>query len=537
MSRMWRFLGTALVLSALVLVNPANFVLAQTPELDPSPGADQAASDPGETEVEAGLGAGDDAIENEGSGDLGSSGRLEEQPDGAVPLQLSAPLVMPMAATGWVEQRNQRIFGETRYDTAVAVSRQAYPSGASTVLIATGRDFPDSLGAAALGAKINAPLLLVDRGTISASTRAEIARLKPNEIVIIGGTSVVPASVENTMKSYAKSVKRLAGADRYATSAAIAKAGWKTSPNVFIATGVLFADALSAAAAAGELDAPVILVPGGNSTAPASVKNVISSLKPTRVHVAGGTAAISTALQKSATGSSVAVTRYSGATRYETSANIAAQVFKGKQRDTYLATGESFADALTGAAVAGAQGAPLILVAKSCIPSASYQANDSISSGRTYLLGGTQVLSNSILHGNECMSKPAGASTASWSGTQQLYKKLNSARYSANLSPFRAADSIYGTPAFSWASSMTKGGVKPNPKLSAQQPWSVYQTVGQTGASGDKASRLASLFLANPQAGSWLLKPSGGIRGVFSAGYVESGSKGYATVIVGTNLK
>lgn len=445
-------------------------------------------------------------------------------------------MMSSMSTASWVEKPNDRISGQDRYETAVAVSKHAYPGTAQTVLIATGRDFPDGLSAAALGAKLQAPLLLTDTKSVPTVTIAEIKRLKPSKIVIIGGSGVVTAAVATQLSKYGAEVSRVSGADRYATSVAIARSGWTKSSEVFIATGTGYADALSAGAAAGQLGIPVVLVPGNASKAPANVVKLLKDLGATKVHIAGGTGAVSTSMANSLKTAGRSVVRYAGEDRYETSALIASGVFKNRH-DVYYAQGTGFADALTGAAVAGAKGAPLLLVNKACIPSTVYRAGDKITSGQVYLLGGTGVLANGVLIGNECMVQPKGSTAAEWKGTQQLYTAVNQARYKQGLSAFRVADATYGTPAFTWSRGLGSGVAKINTKLSSQQPWAVYQTVAQTNKSGDKAARLGELILANSEARSWLLKPSGGVRGAFSIGYAVSGSKSNATVIVGTNLK
>ncbi len=452
------------------------------------------------------------------------------------PLVEGSQRMASMSTAAWVEKPNARISGQNRFETAVAISEHAYPDGAETVLIATGRDYPDALSGAALGAKLKAPLLLTESSFVPAQTIAELTRLKPSKIVLLGGSGVIGSNVEAQLLALGAQVSRLAGANRFETSVAIARAGWERSSEVFVATGWGFADALSAGAAAGELGIPVILVPGMATVAPASVQNVLRDLGVTKIHIAGGTGAVTAKMQSSLTGAGRTAVRYAGGTRYSTSALIATGVFEG-HRDTYWAGGAGFVDALTGAAVAGAQGAPLLLVRSSCVPGVVYDANDRVSSGQTFLLGGVGVLSDGVLMGNECMSQPTGITAAEWLGIQQLYSTLNSERYEERLSPFRLADASYGTPAFSWSRTMRQSGTSVNPSLAEQQPWAVYQVVAQTNVSGDKVSRLGQLLLANTEARSWLLKPSGGVRGSLSVGYAASATNGYATVMVGTNLQ
>lgn len=91
--------------------------------------------------------------------------------------------------------------GETRFETAAAISRETFPN-ATTVVIATGASFPDSLGAAPAAAVRRAPLLLVDRDAIPAATDAELRRLRPEEIIIVGGAEAVSEAVAAALGRY-----------------------------------------------------------------------------------------------------------------------------------------------------------------------------------------------------------------------------------------------------------------------------------------------------------------------------------------------
>jgi len=94
------------------------------------------------------------------------------------------------------------------------------------VIVATGENFPDALGAGPAGGAERAPVLLVTKNSIPAATKAELARLQPNEIHIAGGTAVISASVEQQLGAYAAHVVRLAGANRYETAAEVSKSAF-----------------------------------------------------------------------------------------------------------------------------------------------------------------------------------------------------------------------------------------------------------------------------------------------------------------------
>ncbi|MHB8706446.1 MAG: OmpL47-type beta-barrel domain-containing protein, partial [Coriobacteriia bacterium] len=54
------------------------------------------------------------------------------------------------------------IAGNNRIDTAILASQEAFPAGATTVVIATGFNWPDALGGAALAGALDGPILLTD---------------------------------------------------------------------------------------------------------------------------------------------------------------------------------------------------------------------------------------------------------------------------------------------------------------------------------------------------------------------------------------
>jgi putative cell wall-binding protein len=84
-----------------------------------------------------------------------------------------------------------RVSGQDRYATAAALSRQTWPSTSNVVYLATGRDFPDAVTGVAASAADTAPLLLTEAGCLPASTKAELERLRPSTIVVLGGTGTV----------------------------------------------------------------------------------------------------------------------------------------------------------------------------------------------------------------------------------------------------------------------------------------------------------------------------------------------------------
>lgn len=299
-----------------------------------------------------------------------------------------------------------RVAGKDRYETAAAASQHAFtdPVAVSTVVVATGTDFPDALSAAPLAAKLGGPLLLSTSRSLSPATEAEIRRLQPDHIIMLGGPGALSPMVERALRQLLPengAVERISGVDRYATSLALAERGWPTATDAFLATGADYADALSASAAAGHLDAPVLLVPQRTASLPASARSYLESAGTTRIHIAGGPSIVSPGVESDAKrlGS---VVRYAGKDRYETSAEIA-NAHHTVGGSIYFASGSDFPDALSGAAVAAQAHAPLVLSARTCVLQSLNAVQRSIQPRRLVLLGGTALLSEAVRQGQVCV--------------------------------------------------------------------------------------------------------------------------------------
>ncbi len=70
--------------------------------------------------------------------------------------------------------------------------------------IATAYNFPDALAGAAAAGTLAGPVLLVaPTGAINAATATELKRLRPKQIIVLGGTSVVSDSVMTAARAAA----------------------------------------------------------------------------------------------------------------------------------------------------------------------------------------------------------------------------------------------------------------------------------------------------------------------------------------------
>ncbi|WP_151523876.1 cell wall-binding repeat-containing protein [Serinicoccus kebangsaanensis] len=284
-----------------------------------------------------------------------------------------------------------RVSGSDRYASAAQIAA-TYPADVPVAYLATGENFPDAIGASALAGHRNAPVLLTRPGSLSASTAAQLDRLSPERLVVLGGGAAVSNAVAREAGGYAGSTTRITGATRYDVSAGVAASYSPGGSVLYVATGDNFPDALAIGALAGDQGAPVLLTPQGGLHP--AVESEIARLNPGRIVVVGGSAAVSntvlTQLRRHTAGS---VTRISGPNRYATASRIA-QRFDPDPARVYVATGENFPDALVGAARGGSQGVPVVLTPQAQLSREGRYALRALEARRGVLLGGWAAISS-----------------------------------------------------------------------------------------------------------------------------------------------
>nr|MBA3643883.1 cell wall-binding repeat-containing protein [Chloroflexia bacterium] len=194
---------------------------------------------------------------------------------------------------------------------------------------------------------------------------------------------------------FLKLQSRLAGADRYGTSARVSSASFAPGvPVAYVATGSNFPDALAAGPAAAKGGGPVLLTQ--ESSIPTAIANELTRLKPHKIVVLGGTVSDAVVAKLRGYATSGVIARIAGSDRYATAARTSAASFAAGVPVAYLATGASFPDALTGGVAAGRQGGPILLVRSTSIPSATATELARLKPGRIVVLGGTSAISSAV---------------------------------------------------------------------------------------------------------------------------------------------
>jgi hypothetical protein len=197
-----------------------------------------------------------------------------------------ASVATQLAGLGYVVVRYS---GADRYATAVAVAGAL--GNPSTVLLATGTNFPDALAAGPAAAHVHGAILLTSGPTLPAETAAYLTGA--HSVYAIGG----PAAAAEP------SAVAVVGSDRFATAAAVATKFFPSTAIAGVATGAGFPDALAGGAQLALRGAPLLL--SSQTGLPASTTAYLTADHAvlTNVYVYGGTAVLTTVVANQLTAS------------------------------------------------------------------------------------------------------------------------------------------------------------------------------------------------------------------------------------------
>lgn len=291
----------------------------------------------------------------------------------------------------------ERWSGKDRFAVSAVTSARTFAPGVAVAYVASGQVYPDALSGAPVAGMNGGPILLVDTDSVPGVIQAELRRLHPARIVVLGGPATVSDGVVSKLVGYTTGgVSRWSGADRFATSATISANSFAPGvPTAYIASGRVFTDALSGAPVAGKNDSPVLLV--DTTTVPAPIAAELTRLRPGRIVIFGGTTTVSTAVEtRLRSFTSGQVVRWSGPDRFAASAAISSVNYGPGVSHLFIASGRVFPDALSGAPVAGLNRGPILLVDTDRLPSAVSTEIQRLQPKRIIVLGGPSTVSEAV---------------------------------------------------------------------------------------------------------------------------------------------
>ena len=293
-----------------------------------------------------------------------------------------------------------RLSGKNRYETAMNIADQLKKENNNaafqSIIIASGTSFADALSASYL-AKVknsgNTPILLV--ANADSIMDSVVAYVKKNAassatIYLVGGEGVVPKAMVTKLNANGfKNVKRLAGRTRYLTNIEVLKEAGVTNQELLVASGMDYADALSASA----VGKPILLVASTGLTA--EQQTYLKTLKSTTATIIGGTGAVNTATESQIRALFKSGTRLGGKSRFETSV-LVAQKYITKPPAVTLAYGLDYPDGLCGGPLAMKYGCPLILTTSASYTQAKTYAK-SIGATSAAVFGGAALINDNAV--------------------------------------------------------------------------------------------------------------------------------------------
>ena len=198
-----------------------------------------------------------------------------------------------------------RIEGPTRFHTAAAIA-EAFPADGEALLVEginadPTRGWPDALAASALGGTAGVPVLLTAADVLPPATA--VALTGRSDVTIVGGTAAVSQAVATQVEEAVGRVTRIAGATRTETARVVAEEALDrgaAAEVVWLATTTAFPDGLVAGAAAAHEGGVLLLVDRDTLSADAPAAAFLATHREalSRIRIAGGVAAISTAVQE-----------------------------------------------------------------------------------------------------------------------------------------------------------------------------------------------------------------------------------------------
>jgi putative cell wall-binding protein len=305
----------------------------------------------------------------------------EEYADGPHTIQVKA--IDVSGNEGWSETHNvivkpqDRTAGDNVYATAALISQKGWADGANAVVLVRGDNsaYEDAMVAPALCKKYNAPMLFTDPASLSAETSQEIDRLFQNQnikrVFIIGQS--ISGEIEKGLAERGITVSRIAGSDKYDTSAKVAEEAGALSKTAVIVSEYSYEDAVSMSAASYTKQMPILLAKGedgfSSNTVPQRTQEALKNLGVQNTIIVGDEKAVGPDVEKWLAENGLNPRRIGGSDKYETSALIAKDSLLGlSAEEPYIVSTEDkayFADGFAGGVLAARKGvSPILLVNK-----------------------------------------------------------------------------------------------------------------------------------------------------------------------------
>ncbi len=303
------------------------------------------------------------------------------------------------------DMRVSRIAGIDRYATSLEISRKTFSAGECTAaVLVSGAGFADALSASGLAGAVHGPIILCSQSVAPAGTLDEFHRLGVTTVFVVGGTGSISDRALYPFELGGLSTVRLAGANRFDTSARVAEEVARLGGEVgtvYAVSGYQFADGLSVSPLAFATRRPVLLTLP--DSVPGAVSSVVASLGVQHVQIVGGTAAVGAGAVADFGASGAIVERIAaGLDRYATAvqlANRAASDGALSWSAVGISQGLGYQDALSGSTWCGSRRGMLLLTNPRALsaPTASALKIQRSTIAKVAVFGGSGSVSASVV--------------------------------------------------------------------------------------------------------------------------------------------
>ena len=303
----------------------------------------------------------------------------------------------------------RRLTAENRHALSVAASRSTFRAGSRAPVVYLVGDEDLDLGWAAVPAAVarGGAVLLTPADRLPDATAEELARLQPEEVVVVGDADAVSESVAAAARRVTPNVVRIDHGDPAEAAREMARAAFPTAESVWVASGDRPTDLAVAAATAAARRSPLLVVDGDAGAAAPADLALLRDLGVDEATVVGGPAAVSAGIETSladAVGSG-SVTRAEGRDAPALAARVPSLAWDGATAaSAHLARPDRPTDALAGAFLAGRAGSSLQWTSTYCLPSTTRKAVVAPTVALVVVVGGERTVRSLVDRLEPCRS-------------------------------------------------------------------------------------------------------------------------------------
>jgi putative cell wall-binding protein len=226
------------------------------------------------------------------------------------------------------------VTGADAYRTAVAASQVSFPVAQTAsvpgLIVTSAQDWSYSLSAGTLAAGVRGPVLLASAHVLPSCTAAEIKRLKPGVVYILGSTWSIDSKVAAAIQALGPRVVRVTGADRYALASRVATIGVGLARSrgvavdtAYLVNGLDYPDAFATSALAVKSSRPILCASA--VSLPASTRAALAEMNIKNVVIVGSTATIGSGVEQVLRNRHYTVRRIPGGNHYSVARGLATE--------------------------------------------------------------------------------------------------------------------------------------------------------------------------------------------------------------------